>query len=385
MKHSNNSNIDWAQNQSTAIDLLRFPLAIAVIFIHMNPVTASLPDADFPILSGHGIYNIVSITLSHVLTQIAVPTFFLISGFLFFANFRKWSYIGYKNKMRSRIKTLVIPYILWNILAVGFVIIQKIAGVLIYGNAWKGVLDYIQKQNWHIFIDYQAWGLSQVNILGWPAYSTGPFNVPLWFVRDLIVVCVLAPAIYLIIKKTGLWGIFILFAAYLTRIWTIIPGFSITAIFYFALGAYFAVNGKNIVLFARKYCMITIPVSFLFFIACVIFDGRSTVVGYYLMPFYIVTAVFVAFYLASYLVEKKNMKPKALLVKSCFFVFAAHTVGSPMSLSQSIIHKIIPGTSGLEDGICYLLTPFCAAAICVMIYYVLSRYAPRVTTLLTGR
>ena len=36
---------------------------------------------------GHGIYNVTGILFSHVLTHIAVPTFYFISGFLFFINF----------------------------------------------------------------------------------------------------------------------------------------------------------------------------------------------------------------------------------------------------------------------------------------------------------
>ena len=81
--------INFSELLSSTIDLLRFPLAIMVIFTHMNPHVINLIDADFSLFSGHGIYNIVGIVGSHVLTHIAVPTFFLISGFLFFNNFKK--------------------------------------------------------------------------------------------------------------------------------------------------------------------------------------------------------------------------------------------------------------------------------------------------------
>ena len=81
--------------QSQAIDLLRFPLAIAVIFIHMNPAVTPILTAEFPLLSGHGILNIIQIALSRVLSSVAVPCFFLISGFLFFNNFREWNWDRY--------------------------------------------------------------------------------------------------------------------------------------------------------------------------------------------------------------------------------------------------------------------------------------------------
>jgi len=277
MKHPE---IDWRSNQSTTIDLLRFPLAIAVIFIHMCPATTVLLEADFPLLSGRGIYNVTGIIMSHVFTHIAVPTFFLISGFLFFLNFRKLTWDGYKRKMRSRTKTLIIPYIAWNILAFGLFILKEIGRVLIKGKSWQEVWNYIQEcGGWHIFLDSNVWGTTRENILGWPAYRTGPIDLPLWFLRDLIVVSILAPLIYWFVKKTNVWGVLLLFAAYVTRIWILTPGFSITAFFYFTLGAYFAINGKNMVVFARHYCFVFIPVSLLLFFASVVFDGPYTITG----------------------------------------------------------------------------------------------------------
>lgn len=45
------SKLDPAQLQSSAIDLLRFPLSIMVIFIHMNPNVINLLEADFGLLT----------------------------------------------------------------------------------------------------------------------------------------------------------------------------------------------------------------------------------------------------------------------------------------------------------------------------------------------
>ncbi len=73
--------------QSRTIDLLRFPMAVMVVFIHMNPVVVKWADADFSLISGNGLYNLLGILISNILTHMAVPTFFLISGFLFFLKF----------------------------------------------------------------------------------------------------------------------------------------------------------------------------------------------------------------------------------------------------------------------------------------------------------
>lgn len=78
------ASLDRAKLQSATIDLLRFPMAVAVVMIHMNPHVMPLGEADFPLLSGDGLYNVVALGISHVLSRIAVPVFFLISGLLFF-------------------------------------------------------------------------------------------------------------------------------------------------------------------------------------------------------------------------------------------------------------------------------------------------------------
>lgn len=147
----NNSNIqgygmDSLKLQSATIDLLRFPLAIMVIFIHMNPEVSNLFDVDFCLISGHGIYNVTGVLLSHVLTHIAVPTFYLISGFLFFINFQKWSWEGYKKKLSSRIKTLLVPYLLWNAIPFLLAVLAMLAAVAIKGKPIEGVETFIMRK-----------------------------------------------------------------------------------------------------------------------------------------------------------------------------------------------------------------------------------------------
>lgn len=390
----NNSNIqgygmDSAKLQSVTIDFLRFPLAIMVIFIHMNPDVINLIYADFSLISGHGIYNVTGVLLSHVLTHIAVPTFYLISGFLFFINFQEWSWEGYKKKLHSRIKTLLIPYLLWNAIPFLLAIIDMLAAVAIKGEPIEGVETVIAEKNWHIFYDYHEWDTTLINWLGENLRMTGPYDLPLWFLRDLIVVIIMTPIIYYAIKKSGLLIISILFIAYISRIWTLLPGFHITAFFYFSTGAYFALNKINIIQFAEKYKLLFIPICIILLVATTIYDGVNTLIGQNIHPLFVCTGVFTAFYIASRCIVKYNIKPNKMLVSSCFFIYAIHGVSlplidSPLSLTKWLLHNAIPGNTGIEEGFCYLISPIVTAFLCILLLMFARRLFPKLTLYFSG-
>lgn len=381
--------INFSELLSSTIDLLRFPLAIMVIFIHMNPHVINLIDADFSLLSVHGIYNIVGIVGSHVLTHIAVPTFFLISGFLFFNNFKKWSWDIYKRKIKSRVKTLFVPYVLWNLIPFLLLLSSMFAGVILKGKPIDGIEQLIEDKGWHIFYDYHEWGTTRINWLGYNLRMTGPYDLPLWFLRDLIVVTLLTPVIYYAIKKLKMSLVLVLFIAYISRVWTLVPGFNVTAFFYFSTGAYFALNELDIVSFARKFKYLFLPLSTMLLVITIIYDGPNTDVGQNTLPLFVCCGVFTAFIISSWCVEKYNIKPNKFLVSCCFFVYAFHGVsipliGSPLSRTNSILHQLIPGTSGIEDGICYIAAPFATAFTCIAVLMIGRKFLPRITLLFSG-
>lgn len=384
-----NTTNDPTQLLSSTIDLLRFPLAIMVIFIHMNPQVVNLIDADFSLLSGHGIYNIVGIVGSHVLTHIAVPAFFLISGFLFFNNFKKWSWDIYRKKIKSRIKTLFIPYILWNLIPFSLVLLSMLAGVILKGTPIEGIEQLIEEKSWHIIYDCNEWDTTRINWLGDNLRMTGPYNLPLWFLRDLIVATLLTPIIYCAIKRLKIGVILILFVAYISRVWTLVPGFDITTIFYFSTGAYFALNELNMVSFARQYRYLFISLSIILLIVTTIYDGLYTVVGQNVYPFFVFNGVFTSFIIGSWCISRNIIMPNKFLVSCCFFIYALHGVGlpligTPLCWINSVLRIIIPGSTGFEEGICYIVAPFVTAFACIAVLTVGRRFFPKITLLFSG-
>lgn len=377
--------------QSATIDFLRFPLAIAVIFIHMNPQVEGYAESVFDIFSWLGLYNILGVTFSHVLTHIAVPTFFLISGYLFFRNFDPdtWSWQLFRSKIRSRSKTLILPYFSWNVTA----FLLMVSYLFLYGmktGSFDALYDFTKDYDLNILYDCNRWGMDyRRDWLGNITYMTGPYDLPLWFLRDLIVVCLCSPMIYYGIKRMKVGFMLLLFFAYISRIWVPVPGFRIDAFFFFSLGGFFALNHINMVSFAYRYRWFFVASSIPLLIVTVIYNGVMTPLGQNVYPFFISATVFAVVCGVSALVRKYNLRPNKLLTGSCFFVYAFHAVplpifGSPLSFISGKVRSLLDGVSGPMLSAAYLATPFIAAGICVVIYMLMKRCFPFLSTIYTG-
>ena len=86
-------------------DWLRFPLIVFVVYIHSFGKPIDFYAIDFSNPMPMDYYNLFRISISHVLTHIAVPMFFFISGFLFFNKLQEWNRTVYFDKLKKRIKT----------------------------------------------------------------------------------------------------------------------------------------------------------------------------------------------------------------------------------------------------------------------------------------
>ena len=62
--------------QSKTIDWLRFPLSVAVVYIHMCPIV-DMKTIDYLSITGNDIYSIIATLISETLARIAVPCFFM--------------------------------------------------------------------------------------------------------------------------------------------------------------------------------------------------------------------------------------------------------------------------------------------------------------------
>ena len=184
--------------QSKTISYLRFPLTLGVIFIHFNLTNGiSLGGAKFGIDYPEWYYWIISL-FSDVLPRISVPLFFVISGFLFFYNcdFNSDSYL---RKIKTRVRTLLVPYLLWNIIAIDFVICRCTVLKEPYEiNISLGRIlnTFFNNGNNNGIIIQQLTTVKEM---------PEPICGVLWYVREIMLMALITPVIYWLIKKCRLW------------------------------------------------------------------------------------------------------------------------------------------------------------------------------------
>lgn len=369
---------------SQTISYMRFPLAVGVVFIHFNlseglPTNLNFPDWYFYLIQ----------FFSNVLPCIAVPLFFLISGFLFFYNI-EFNRNIYKQKLYSRTKTLLIPYLLWNtitLLLSAARVIPFVSSLTVYVK--KAEFHFTLVRLFNTFFNYNNSNSILVihieDTMGEISNLTYPINLPMWYVRDLMVMVLLAPAIYWMVKKMGKWTIISIGLIKYCVIPILLPqgGYPsqfIIALFFFSWGAYFSINQQNFVDKMRKYKYIP-----LIYFPIAIIDTLTKHTGYnfYFHNLGVLLGIASAIIIASYLIEKKKVKVNPMLANASFFIYALHFIFLKQLGRAILIAFHLPKTTFVMLTL-YFVVPIITIILCLIIYIMLRKYAPNVWMLLTG-
>ena len=377
-----------SRQESKAIAILKTSLVFFVIYGHMNADTVSLAVADFPLLSFRGLSNVLIIAIIYTFGLASIPVYFLLSGYLFWVGIEGWNWKAFSGKLKSRSQTLLLPYILWNVISISSFILYIIYQIARGTATWTDVADYWNSVGIRGFWDINTWGAYKTNWLGMSIPNSAPMDLPFWFIRDLMVVTLFAPALYWLFKKTKIWGLLILLFCFVSKIWPQIHGFSIDSFFCFGLGLYLAMNGKTLVGFAEK---IRIP-ALLYTLATgaivIYYNSVRTVEGHFFFPFFALGCIWVYLYLAFLLVRKWDISLPNWLGKSCFFIYALHAC--PLPRIGTIISKVNSITFPVFAKIhapwivYYIISPLIVFAVCLIIIYIVEWCAPRLCRALSG-
>jgi len=307
-------------SQYDVISALRLPLIVLVTYAHSY---GGVAEGYSLIGSGWDSYEVLKIVVSQTLVKVAMPTFFVMSGYLFFANVEKFNKEIYQQKLWRRIKTLLIPYIIWNLLMAAKL---KMFSLSIF---WT------------------------------------PANMPLWFLRDLMIVSLLTPIIYIGVRKLGYWLFVLLLPIYLTGIWAIQPGLNPYAICFFTLGAFLSIREMNLIDTCLKLEKSAYTLTIVLALAMIL-SYPSIAYSLLLLCFRVVGVVAV-FYLAYRILSRTDKRIPKTVCDASYFIFLAHYVFF-FSLIDDTFFSLF-GMSTPSLCIHYLLCPLLKVAIFIATYY----------------
>lgn len=362
MKGSLNVTPDYTDIYKT-ITFLRFPAILLVVTLHAYTSARGL------YLENANDYIHLSYVLSLCLGEMGVPLFFAISGFLFYKNYNNISIYIYK--LKTRVHSLLIPYLLWNALMILFYgIMQSI----------PQLNDYFSGNNLPIAnYDFTNFIRAFWDCGNWNAGDGLPILQPYWYIRNLMLLSILSPVIYYYLKFTKWSGVII---PALCWIYTPQLALSLSSITFFSLGALIAIKRIDIISLIKEKQKMFISIFITLLIVEYIFHFYiPNSYNYYLHRITIITGIPFLFSIALFLKDKFPMP--TLLINASFLIYTIHF---PIIIGiRKIGIKWIPSISEGMNIILYFASIILTTLICIFIYYILNRYLPKFTRIITGR
>ncbi|MEN0115764.1 MAG: acyltransferase [Agrobacterium cavarae] len=290
------------QNLSSRINLMRIILISGIVFVHVphDPETS-------PFLGLYGFFDWVRVFLGDALFRIGVPCLSAISGYLLFR--RGWNAFSYPATIKSKTKTVLLPFLLWN------------------GGLFIAVM-LLQRAGIGVGYFPDLWNASPREMLSHGvAAEELPVNVPLYFLRDLFVCILLSPLLALLVRRFALPTLAILLLL------TAIPDLNLlivqkkSILFSFTLGIALALHKIDLKMldpYAKPLTVVTLIVAAALATA-LYWTGPEFTFGLNLMRNLLAVFGVLGFWVASSLLVQNRLGQRLSQTGSLsFWIFCAH-------------------------------------------------------------
>lgn len=378
--------------RSQALDLLRFPLAVVIVTIHVFTGFSTMIHGEVFNFTDYPIFMGIILFCKAFLASQSVPIYFFIAGYVFFLGINL-TMETYWRKLRNRFKSLFIPYIIWNTLTIISALLPFLPCLhSFFPGCDYHNLDISLKNILSCFWTYNGEIVGQETTID----STNPIDGPLWFVRDLIIMALLTPAMNQLFKRTG--ASLVLISGFLWFCLVNIPLGHIyqllTATFFFSFGAYLSFHKRDMVIEFRKYRTISF-LAYPLIASCLLiysfYSGRIqdiATTGYvgtemmFIKNIGIVSGLFFAYNIAVLFIERFKIQSSKFLSTAAFFVYAGHWM--LMGYIKNLLFLIFPPENDLNVVIVYTLTDILICVGLLSVFMFLRKFAPRLLGTLTG-
>ena len=210
--------------ESERIRVLKIWFTLMVVFIHSYTEEVNYTDVrlalEVPVW-----LDWLKYLLSTVVARCAVPGFFLLSGILLYRRDFTWA-----GNLRKKARTLLVPYLLLNTVWIAiFYTAQHIPAFSGYFSQPENIVA-----DWSLL----RWVDAYIGFLASADGGHAPIVYPLWFMRDLMALNVLAPVLKKLIDRFPRLVLLALTAAMVFNASTHIPVLDRDALVFFSLGYY---------------------------------------------------------------------------------------------------------------------------------------------------
>lgn len=306
--------------------------------------------------------------ISGMMGRCAVPLFYVISGYMFFLKVPEGMTSIY-GKMKKRVRTLVLPYIIGCLFFVGF-------GVLM------AVLPHVSKYMNSSVMSLFSKPLEEIlSSIFYDAGNGTPYAFQLWFLRDLILIVATSPFWYLCLRYLK-WG-FVAVVFVLTYLY--VPHVPFYSLFWFSLGGQLTkvkiemvgVNGVINVELLGLCLFLVLSIVELFFPK--IIDWRLLRIPIILLGIVGAWGVYDAVVGKDY-----SLLQHQWLATACHFTFFIYIFHEP---TLNIVRKLIVVILGKNEFgylASYLISPWIFTVCAVFIGLLFRKYLPKVYNVITG-
>lgn len=371
----------WNDNIFRLFDILRFPLVILIVFLHCKgtPVFCPIDWQHFGVMDG---YTFLRHYLSNVISCVSVPTFFLMSGYLFYYRLDFISLKLYKEKILRRLKSLLVPYFFWNTLFLVGIIFFEVRNsecTNMCATVTELMNDY---GGWRVYWDCQLMEGEFDIPIGFAQDNSAPLLVPMWFVRDLWVVCLFSPALWWLIKKIGIAFVSLLAVCYIFQFWPYLHGISSVSFFFFSLGIYMCMHSNKMETFFQDVGRFILIATTLLSLVLVFLTDIQYIYQPYILRGFAILGSLTALYLSYMCLGRKTVCLERLS-KASFVIYAAHMVFISKYV-KILICRFVPSENVVFLMLEYVMVPIITSCICIIIYIIVRKYIPNMILFLNG-
>jgi hypothetical protein len=201
-----------------------------------------------------------------------------------------------------------------------------------------------------------------------------------WFLRDLMVVMILSPILYVGLKYLKIVFIGIFGLMWLFGIDWNITGLSIGALFFFSVGAYLAITKLNFVELALRIT----PIIYYFYLVLSVLTLYAFGTSEYgqLRAVTILSEIICIVGAVGYYIGKGESNANNHLSESSFFIYAYHQVVLAVVVKYLVV--ALSPMNDLKFIIIFITTPIIITLFGVALYWLMKKTCPSTIKILTG-